>query len=148
MADGNMTAKEYLMQYRFAVMRASSALDLRDELRGLAERITPAYQGNTGSTHSASDKLGRSVASLMDAETIVDNEIEMLIATERDVQKTIDAVKDSTQRELLYKRYINGKTFEMIAVEMNYSYRQITRMHGAALLAVKDVLECPTKSMI
>ena len=139
-----MTPKEYLMQYRFAVTRAQSALDLRDELRGIAERITPAYQA-TGSAgkHSAEDKLGKSVAKIMDAESIVDSEIEMLIATEREVQKTLDAVKDKTLGELLYKRYINGKTFEMIAVEMNYSYRQITRMHGAALLAVKDVLECP-----
>lgn len=139
-----MTPKEYLMQYRFAVMRAQSALDLRDELRGFAERITPAYQATGGAAqHSSGDKLGSSVAKIMDAETIVDAEIEMLIATERKVQKTIDAVKDKTLSELLYKRYINGKTFEMIAVEMNYSYRQITRMHGAALLAVKDVLECP-----
>lgn len=139
-----MTPKEYLMQYRFAVMRATSALDLRDELRGIAARVTPAYQ-TTGSAgkHSAGDKLGSSVAKIMDAESIVDEEIEMLIATEREVQKTIDAVKDKTLSELLYKRYINGKTFEMIAVEMNYSYRQTIRMHGTALLAVKDVLECP-----
>lgn len=139
-----MTPKEYLNQYRFAVTRAQSALDLRDELRGIAERITPAYQATgAAAQHNASDKLGKSVANIMDAESIVDSEIEMLIATEREVQKTIDAVKDKALCELLYKRYINGKTFEMIAVEMNYSYRQITRMHGAALLAVKDVLECP-----
>lgn len=144
-----MTPKEYLMQYRFAVARAQSALDLRDELRGIAERITPAYQATGGAAQkNTGDKLGSSVAKIMDAESIVDSEIEMLIATEREVQKTIDAVKDKTLGELLYKRYINGKTFEMIAVEMNYSYRQITRMHGAALLAVKDVLECPILSVI
>lgn len=139
-----MTPKEYLLQYRDAVRRATAAQDHLDELRAMAERITPNYGGSGGGTHQTGDKLGAAVARLVDAESRVSDELEMLEATEREVIGTIDKITDGTLHTLLYERYINGKTWEQIAVALNYSYRQTTRMHGAALIAVKHVLECPT----
>lgn len=139
-----MTAKEYLQQYRDAVRRSTAAQDHLDELRAMAERITPNYGSSGGGTHQTGDKLGAAVARLVDAESRVSDELELLEATEREVIGTIDKVTDGTLHTLLYERYINGKTWEQIAVALNYSYRQTTRMHGAALIAVKHVLECPT----
>ena len=139
-----MTPKEYLLQYRDAVRRATAAQDHLDELRAMAERITPNYGGSGGGTHQTGDKLGAAVAKLVDAESRVSDGLEMLEATEREVIGTIDKITDGTLHTLLYERYINGKTWEQIAVALNYSYRQTTRMHGAALIAVKHVLECPT----
>lgn len=139
-----MTPKEYLLQYRDAVRRATAAQDHLDELRAMAERITPNYGGSGGGTHQTGDKLGAAVARLVDAESRVSDELEVLEATEREVIGTIDKITDGTLHTLLYERYINGKTWEQIAVALNYSYRQTTRMHGAALIAVKHVLECPT----
>ena len=139
-----MTAKEYLAQYREAARRVTAAQDHLTELRAMAERITPNYGGSGGGTHQTGDKLGAAVARLVDAESRVSDELELLEATEREVIGTIDKITDGTLHTLLYERYINGKTWEQIAVALNYSYRQTTRMHGAALIAVKHVLECPT----
>lgn len=135
-----MTPKEYLQQYRDAVRRAAAAQDHLDELRSMATRITPNYSSEGGGTHQTGDKLGAAVARIMDAESRVSDEIEILEATEREVVKTIDSVEDKTLRTLLYERYINDKTFELIAVSMSYSWRQTCRLHGAALQAVKDVI--------
>ena len=143
-----MTAKEYLMQYRNAVRKVSAAQDHLDELRAMATRITPNYGGEGGGTHQTGDKLGEAVARIIEAESRVSDELELLEATEREVIMTISSVQDGTLSTLLYERYINGKTWEQIAVCMNYSYRQITRMHGAALSAVKYVLECPIEKML
>ena len=139
-----MTAKEYLMQYRQAARRVTAAQDHLDELRAMAEQITPNYGRSGGGGHQTGDKLGAAVARLVDAESRVSDELELLEATEREVIGTIDKITDGTLHTLLYERYINGKTWEQIAVALNYSYRQTTRMHGAALIAVKHVLECPT----
>lgn len=139
-----MTPKEYLLQYRDAVRRATAAQDHLDELRAMAERITPNYGSSGGGTHQTGDKLGAAVARLVDAESRVSDELELLEATEHEVIGTIDKITDGTLHTLLYERYVNGKTWEQIAVALNYSYRQTTRMHGAALIAVKHVLECPT----
>lgn len=139
-----MTPKEYLQQYRDAAKRARAALDHLDELRSMATRITPNYGGEGGGTHQTGDKLGAAVARIIDAENRVSDELEMLEAIEHEVLNTILRVKDATLITLLYERYINGKTWEQIAVDMHYSYRGVTKMHGRALLAVKECIEVPT----
>lgn len=142
-----MTAKEvkaYLNEYRKCVKRSKAAQDHLNELRAMAERITPNYAATGGGSCGVSDRLGAAVAKIIDAEAVVDAEIELLIATERDIQNAIDKVNDETLRTLLYERYINGKTWEQIAVQMNYGYRRVTQLHGKALNAVKDFLEFPT----
>ncbi len=106
----------------------------------MAERITPNY-GASGGTYQTGDKLGAAVARLVDAESRASDELEMLEATEREVISTINAVEDGVLRQLLYERYINGKTFKAISVQMNYSYVHIThRLHPKALRAVYELM--------
>lgn len=38
-----------------------------------------------------------------------------------------------TERRLIRLRYIRGLTWEQVAVEMNYSWRQVHRIHSSAL---------------
>ena len=137
-----MTPKEYLQQYRHAVERARSALEHLQELQTMATRTTPIYGGEGGGQHQSGDeKLCNAVERIIEAKNRVSDELEMLEATEREVVKTIDSVTDNALNTLLYKRYINGKTFEQIAVEMNYSYYHVVhRLHPEALKAVKMLL--------
>ena len=144
-----MTPKEYLMQYRDAVRRATAAQDHLSELRAIAERITPSYNGGGGSGTKTGDRLGTAVAKIVDAETRVDQEITMLIATEREVEQKINAVDNSILRKLLYERYINGKTWEMIAVMLHYSHQHVVHvLHPKALDAVKHLIESNLRSVI
>lgn len=136
-----MTPKEYLQQYRQAVMRAEAAMDHLEELRAMATRITPYYSAEGGGTHQAGDKLGAAVARILDAESRVSDELEMLEATEREIICTISKLTDGTLRTLLYERYINGKTWEQIAVQMNYTYRRVTQLHGKALEKIRELIE-------
>lgn len=136
-----MTPKEYLQQYEFSVRQVRALQDHIDALRAMAERTTPAYGASEGSgSHSVSDKLGAAVAKIIDAEERLGYEIELLEATEREVSKTISKVSDGTLRTLLYERYINCKKWEQIAVDMNYSFRGVTKMHGRALQAVQKIM--------
>ena len=132
--------KDYLMQYRNAVKRAAAATDHIAELRAMAERITPQYGTSGGGSHSTGDKLGAAVARIVDAENRVSDELEMLEATEREVVNTISAVHDATLSTLLYERYINGKTFEQIAVMLDKSWRHTIRLHGAALHEIRLII--------
>ena len=115
-------------------------MDHLEELKSMATRITPNYDGEGGGTHQDGDKLGAAVASIIEAKSRVSDELEMLCATEREVIDTINKVKDTTLNTLLYERYINGKTFEQIAVQLNYSWRQTCRLHGAALEKVGKMI--------
>ena len=135
-----MTPKEYLLQYGAAVKRAEAALCHIQTLHDMATRITPNYSAEGGGTHQTGDKLGAAVAHIVDAENVLNNELEMLVATQREVIGTINKVKDITLGTIRYERYINGKTFERIAVGMNYSWRQTIRLHGSALNEIKCIL--------
>lgn len=137
-----MTPKNYLQQYRQAVMRAEAAMDHLEELQSMATRITPNYGGEGGGSHQSGDeKLVDAVSKIIEAKSRVSDELEMLEATEHEIIETINSVQDNILKVLLYERYINCKTFEQIAVEMNYSYYHVVhRLHPKALKAVKMLL--------
>ena len=134
-----MSAKEYLMQYRDAMRRAKAIADHIDDLRAMCEQL------KTEDGHKV--ELDKAVAELVDAQNRAKLEVDRLTALEQEIVQTISHT-DEPYRTLLYERYINGKTFEQIAVMLNYSYRQTTRIHGNALNIVKDVLECPISPVL
>lgn len=130
-----MKAKDYLMQYRDAMRRTQAISDHLTELRAVCEQL------RTEDGHRVA--LDAAVAELVDTEAKTAAEIERLTALETEIIGVISHMPDPYQT-LLYERYINGKTWEQVAVQMNYSYRHTTKLHGAALARLKDVLECPT----
>lgn len=72
-----------------------------------------------------------------DYEKEIDRRIDELYQIKLEILSAIGTVNDSTLRKLLVKRYLQFKTWEQIAVEMNYSYMHVTRLHGKALQEVK-----------
>ena len=127
--------KEYLMQYTHAKRRENALSDHIAELRAMCEQL------RTEDGHRIA--LDAAVAELVDTEQKVSAEVTQLCRIEAEIDCIISRMPEP-YHTLLLERYINGKTWEQIAVALNYSYRQTTRMHGAALIAVKHVLECPT----
>lgn len=137
-----MKPKEYLNLYRDAVRRATAAQEHLEELRAIAERITPNYQNSGAASGSQSgDKLGAAVARIIDAEARVDAEIELLIATEREIEGVINSVEDSRLSDILYRRYILGHKWERIACDLNTDYRWLLRLHGKALQEVQEKID-------
>ncbi len=53
------------------------------------------------------------------------------------IEKKISAVEDETLKELLFQKYILGKTLEEISLVINYSKRHTERLHRKALAAIK-----------
>lgn len=49
------------------------------------------------------------------------------------ITDALERMPSETEKTLLMLRYINGKTFEQVAVEMGYSWRHTLRIHGQAL---------------
>ena len=128
-------AKAYLMQYRQAAARLHAISDHIAELRAVCEQL------HTEDGHHIA--LDKAVAELVDASERAEAEVAQLCRIETEIARTIDRLPEP-YRTLLYERYINGKTWEQVAVRMNYSYRHTTKLHGTALNILKDVLECPT----
>lgn len=135
-----MTAKEYLSQYRLINIRINQKIDQQRQLRELATNISPSVgEGHSG---GVADKVGSAVAKIATLEQEINAEIDELIRVKAEIEHTISAVADERLRLILIARYINCKTFEYIACEMHYSWRHTIRVHGDALSAVQNVIEC------
>lgn len=60
------------------------------------------------------------------------DKLEELRADQLRIEKAIE-ILEPTERMLIRYRYIEGLTWEVVAVRMNYSWRQMHRIHGKAL---------------
>lgn len=137
-----MNAKEYLMQ----VVRADRMIDNKlheiQELRRMSVSITSVLKdtGECGGGGSGgSDKVGGMVSKIIDMENELDREIDKLVDLKREVMRVIDQL-ETTKCEILYKRYLQNKTWEKIAVETGYSYVWVCKLHGRALQDVERIL--------
>ena len=67
----------------------------------------------------------------------VEAEKNALVDLRREIMAAIAGVADERYRELLEYRYVNGWTWQRVAEEMNYSKRQIYRLHEKAVEAIE-----------
>ena len=141
-----MTAKEYLSQYRYINININSKIAQQQRLRELATCVSPSSEG--GGHSGVSDKVGSIVAKIADLDAEISAEINKLVDVQRDIMQTIGKVDDERLRIILTERYINCWTFEQIADDIHYSYMQTFRLHGQALVAVQNVIECYNHSVV
>lgn len=132
----NRLKMQYLMRYIDSKRRARAILNEIHDLKDLATKITVTFNDMPGGGGSV-DKIGAIVAHIVDLQTELAVQAKTMKAEQEIVQAVIDAVDDANLRQLLILRYINGLTWEKIAVDMHYSFRHTLRLHGAALAAVK-----------
>lgn len=132
----NRMKMQYLMRYIDSKRRARAILNEIHDLKDLATKITVTFNDMPGGGGSV-DKVGAIVANIVDLQSELAVQAKTMKAEQEIVQAVIDAVDEPDLRQLLILRYINGLTWEKIAVDMNYSWRHTLRLHGAALAAVK-----------
>ena len=70
---------------------------------------------------------------LVELESSIDNLIDAQLATKAEILDMIAQLDDGRYRSVLLCRYTRFLTWERIAVELHYGYRQIHRLHAAAL---------------
>lgn len=129
-----MTAKEYLSQYRTLDIEINSKLEQVEQLRALAAKVSPST--GFGANGGISDRVGKTVAKIIDLENEINDDIDRLTDMKADIMRQINAIKSSAYRTILEEHYFRDKSFDEIGEEINYSKAQICRMHGTALLFI------------
>ena len=113
-------------------------LQMLQDLKDLAEQITPVYSLAPGGGGS-NDKLGGTVAKLVDLDKDIQNDIKMLTEALAATRELIKMLGDEKLQLILFKRYLNYQRWEVIAADLGYSYRRVTQMHGEALLKITKI---------
>lgn len=128
-----MTAKEYLWRVRDAERDLrSTEMDYqraRNDVRNL--RAIEYDKDRVGS--SCIGDLSDAIVALEKYASRVSTKWQKMIALCEEATALIGQVDDWRYREVLKRRYLQGQTWEQIAVSMGYSERQVLRIHGRAL---------------
>ena len=130
--------KAILLEYRRLDARINRAIAEQQRWRDLAIRITPVYSGMPRGGGSG-DKLLDAVQHIADMEAEIDREIDRLVSLRQMIEASIAAVQDERLRDILRYRYIDGMTWERIAVTMDFTYQWVCELHGRALQKIEIV---------
>lgn len=135
-----MTAKEFLLQYQNMKRRIQSIEYVIEELETQVASISINMDGMPHGTDT-SDKTGRLAAAIVDKQEDLADLREEAFDVMNVVNGVISRVPNEEQKLLLTMRYINGYTWERIAVEMDYTYQWVAGpLHGTALQEVEKIL--------
>lgn len=132
-----MTAKQYLNRVRRIDKEISSLLRLVQRTRESLEAVTQNYDSDGAQSTKNPHRFDR----LAELESIVDEKIDEQIQMKADILCTIMELDDRVQRILLMDYYVEMMTWEQVAVDLNYSYMHVTRLHGYALKEVQKILQ-------
>lgn len=124
--------KEYLKSYRNQCHKIRS---LQEQKKGIIETMVSVKAQNY-SDMPASSRISDLSDYMVKLEKImlsIDNATAECMVIKIAIESAILKMKDGLESELLYKRYILFKSWELISVELGYERSQVYRIHGKAL---------------
>lgn len=140
MAVEKNPAQEFLRQVRLCDIHINSLIEEKAQMEALARKVISSWGGEHVSGSGNQDKLGDTVAKILDLERRIDTAVDRFVDKKAEVRAVIEQVKNPDHLELLLKVYIHYETLEKVACEMNMTYRNACYIHGRALDAVKELL--------
>lgn len=135
-----MTTKEYLQQIEVFDSKINQKKAELHDLRLLSTAIGAMnYDADRVQTSPTGDGLLNKVARIVDLESEIDDDVMQLIELKHKVINEIHVLTDVRYIDILFKRYVEIKNFERIAVEMDYNYDYVRELHVLALNAFEVV---------
>lgn len=110
--------------------RIDSDLDRLEQLRSIAERVTPTISPTPGGAGGGREEAW---AGIVDLETEILEDLKEVHGLTEEIRYYIDQLDNYQERLVMEMRYISCMKFEAIADKMNYDIRSVTRLHGSAL---------------
>lgn len=130
-----MTTKDYLNQINRLNRMINNKISEISQLRELAYSVSAIKNEEKVQTSLKPDSIGCTIVKLEEMEKDIDRTIDEYRDKKCKIISQIDGMEDENYYNILFSRYIEEKSFELIATEMSFSYRNITRLHGKALKA-------------
>lgn len=124
--------KEYLKSYRKISRELRSLSEEINQLR--LSQIMPGIVSDGLPKSSGGSDLSGYVARLDELERKLREKAAELYKRQTEIEADISAMEDANERTVLRNYYLCGMPWERVAGEMGYSWRQIHRIHGEALI--------------
>lgn len=128
-----METKEYLQQIgRYDRLINNKLVELA-RYRSMACSVSAVRNDERVQSSPSYDTMDKIVSKIEQMENEIDMLVDRYIDNKRIIISQIDSMADEMTYQILFSRYVEQKTFEKMAIEMNYCYKQIIRRHGKAL---------------
>lgn len=131
----NGEKKAILSEYRAIERRINRLIDEKAAWNAKAMATTSSFSDMPRSGGGA-DKIQTTVEKIIEIEEKLDHEIDAMADLRNRIEAAVEKLEDGRLRDVMRYRYIDGMKWEQIAVEMHYSYMQVCRLHGKALLEI------------
>lgn len=139
-----MTAKQYMSRARYL---DGVINDKRLQRKSIYDSLTKITQ-NYESDGAQSSKDPHRFDKLADLDNLIDEQINEWLNVLLEITETISKVQDERQRRVLTLYYTvkDEKTkkplsWEQVAVELHYSWKQTRRIHAKALQSVDEIIK-------
>lgn len=131
-----MTTKDYLKQIKILDCKIRHK---ESQLRELEARVTQPggvrYGSERVSTSPTGDKLADDVIRMVELKEKIASERALYFEKKEMIVNQIHKLEDARYIDILVKRYVELKAFDVIADEMHYSERRVYYLHREALQA-------------
>lgn len=128
-----METKEYLQQIgRYDRLINNKLVELA-QYRSMACSVSAVKNDERVQSSPSYDTMDKIVSKIEQMENEIDMLVDRYIDNKRIIISQIDSMSDEMTYQILFSRYVEQKTFEKMAIEINYCYKQIIRRHGKAL---------------
>lgn len=127
-------AKQELREYRDNIKYIEEKQNDTEELRTTIEKVTPNLSGMPNGKGDNLDKapLEEGLDRIKEIEKDCNKKLQELLLKKFVVENKIDKL-EQPYKSILYLKYIRGINLYKVSEELNYSYKQIKRLHQEAL---------------
>jgi len=137
-----MKAKNYLRQIELLDAKIDTRCEEIMRLKTLATRTTTALGGERVQSSGSQDKMADCIAKIADLQNEINAEIDKFVDLRNEAQALIEKHCEADCIRLLYARYFEYKTWEKIAVDMNFTYQWVAGdLHKKALEQLQKGLD-------
>lgn len=136
-----MKAINYLKQIKSMDAKINADLEELASLEALATKTTSVLGGDRVQSSGSQQKMADCVAKIVDMKEQINKEIDRFIDYKKEARELLSEC-DSECITLISKRYFQFKTWEEIAVDMNFTYQWVSGgLHQKALVQVQRALD-------
>ena len=136
-----MKAINYLKQIKCMDAKINADLEELASLETLATKTTSVLGGEMVQSSGSQQKMADCVAKMVDMKEKINKEIDSFIDYKQEARELLSEC-ESECITLISKRYFQFKTWEEIAVDMNFTYQWVSGgLHQKALAQVQRALD-------
>lgn len=134
-----MRAKDFLKQLPKLNKMIENKMAEKEQWKSVALNTTSFNSSDRVQSTPNQQKMADAVVRCIDIEKEIDQCIDALVDTKRDVISVIEQL-EATEYDVLHKVYVQNITLDIVADRYERSYSWATTIHGQALKNVQKIL--------